>query len=123
MKKILEYSEFVSGESIKDKLIRLEKKWITNQDEVHLLSANNITEQNERRKWFLKKYEGLILDLGRLLPLDSENSEEIAEALFMTAESSDIGYIIFYMVNYFLSRFTSYSNYVNITPIKWITVK
>lgn len=119
MKKILEYSEFVSRESIKDKLMALEKKWVDFQDEIYAISIN----VNDCREWLLGKYGELAREIGRLLPLDSYDTKEIEKELEEAALSHDLGYIVHYLLTYHLSGFITYPNYTDITPIKWKEVK
>lgn len=118
MRKILEYSEFVSGESekmtpeyLRGELLRIQRKWFADGGKVidPLLIHENFSK--------------VLIEIGKLIPLDSDDADEIAKTLYDSSFDEKIGYTVYYLFNYGISVLNSPNKLVEKIPIEWTEVK
>lgn len=122
MRKILEYSDFVSGESEKrtpeylfGELLRMQTKWFE--------EGGSSIKKKRDLGLIHKDFVGLFIEIGRLIPLDSDDAEKIAKTLREVSLNAKIGYGVYYILNYGISELNSPNRLVETFPIKWTEVK
>lgn len=107
--------------TIKEEALRIDRKWIFKGENFMSIVAvdGKLTEE------LLQPNGGLISDIAKLIPLESENSELIASILSEVSEEPLFSFTFFLLVRYLFSmgKTNKLHYYVDEIPIIWNQVE